>query len=361
MSNILYTWYRRYFSDPEAIVLIVTLLFFVFLFWLFGTILAPLLVSIVIAYLLDGLVKSFRRTRLPHIVAVSLTTILFIGFVLILLLLLLPLLWQQLTNLFNELPNIVLKTQSLLSTLPEQYPSLVSHAQINAATNSLKSEIGNYGKVIVSFSIASIPGVIQVIVYAVLVPLLVFFLLKDKATILNWLGQFAPKKSKVLTQVWAEVNTQIANYVRGRILEMLIVSIVTAVTFKIFGLQYALLLGALVGIATIIPYIGAVVATIPVVIIAFVQWGWGAHFAYLIIAYTIISILDSNVLVPLLFSGTMNLHPVAIIVAVVFFGGLWGFWGLFFAIPLATVVNATIKAWPKRSIVQDNSSQMGDH
>lgn len=148
-------------------------------------------------------------------------------------------------------------------------------------------------------------------------------------------------------QVWREANAQMANYVRGRILEMLIVSVVTAITFKIFDLQYALLLGAIVGIATIIPYIGAVISTIPVVIIAFVQWGWSAHFAYLMIAYTVISILDSNVLVPLLFSETMDLHPVAIIVAVIFFGGIWGFWGLFFAIPLATLARSILVAWPR--------------
>ena len=67
----------------------------------------------------------------------------------------------------------------------------------------------------------------------------------------------------------------------------------------------------------------------------------------MMIAYAIIQALDGNVLVPLLFSEALNLHPVAIIVAILVFGGLWGFWGIFFAIPLATVVQAVLKAWPR--------------
>jgi len=85
--------------------------------------------------------------------------------------------------------------------------------------------------------------------------------------------------------------------------------------------------------------------------IAYFQWGWTASFGYVLIAYGIIQALDGNVLVPLLFSEVVNLHPVAIIVAVLVFGGVWGFWGIFFAIPLATLVQAVLKAWPKKEIV----------
>jgi putative permease len=65
-------------------------------------------------------------------------------------------------------------------------------------------------------------------------------------------------------------------------------------------------------------------------------------------AYLVIQVLDGNVLVPLLFSEAVNLHPVAIVIAVLFFGGVWGLWGVFFAIPLATMVNALLSAWPAR-------------
>lgn len=95
-----------------------------------------------------------------------------------------------------------------------------------------------------------------------------------------------------------------------------------------------------------IPYIGAAAVTVPVAIVALFQWGLTPQFYTLLIAYGIIQALDGNVLVPVLFSEAVNLHPVAIIIAVLVFGGLWGFWGVFFAIPLATLVKAVWKALP---------------
>ena len=109
----------------------------------------------------------------------------------------------------------------------------------------------------------------------------------------------------------------------------------------------------MVGFSVLIPYIGAAVVTIPIAFVAYVQWGWGWDFGQVIIAYAIIQALDGNVLVPLLFSEALNLHPVAIIVAILVFGGLWGFWGIFFAIPLATVVQAVLKAWPRAGKDED--------
>ena len=108
------------------------------------------------------------------------------------------------------------------------------------------------------------------------------------------------------------------------------------------------MLALTVGLSVLIPYIGAAVVTVPVALVAYFQWGFDSTFVWLIIAYFIIQFLDGNVLVPVLFSDVVNLHPVAIIVAILVFGGLWGFWGVFFAIPLATLVKALINVWPSR-------------
>jgi len=86
-----------------------------------------------------------------------------------------------------------------------------------------------------------------------------------------------------------------------------------------------------------------------VALIAYFQWGWGGDMAYALIAYAAIQIFDGNILAPLLLSGVVNLHPVAIIISVLMFGGLWGVWGVFFAIPLATLVNTLIKTWLLKS------------
>ena len=188
-------------------------------------------------------------------------------------------------------------------------------------------------------------------------PLLVYFFLKDKSRIIQWLTNYLPQDRSLAQKIWRDVDRQIGNYVRGKFIEILLVWIVTFITFTVMGLQFAMLLSVLVGLSVLIPFIGAVAMTFPVALIAYFQWGIGPDFTYVLIAYAVIQALDGNVLVPLLFSEAVNLHPVAIIVAVLVFGGLWGFWGVFFAIPLATLVQAILQSWP--TSVRDASPVVG--
>jgi putative permease len=185
-----------------------------------------------------------------------------------------------------------------------------------------------------------------VLVYLVVVPLLVFFILKDKALIINWFRRFLPEERGLAYSVWKEVDAKMGNYIRGKLLEIVIVGVATFIPLKYMGMNYAATMSLLVGLSVIIPYVGAVAVTIPVAMIAWFQWGASSDFVYLMIAYTVVQFMDGNVLVPLLFSEVVNMHPAAIIIAVLFFGGLWGVWGVFFAIPLATLVQAVINSWP---------------
>lgn len=150
----------------------------------------------------------------------------------------------------------------------------------------------------------------------------------------------------MLNKIWLEMNQQVANYVRGKVIEILIVGGASYISFVALGLNYAALLALLVGLSVVVPYIGAAVVTFPILLIGYFQWGWNSEFFTLFIVYTVIQALDGNVLVPLLFSEAVNLHPVAIILAVLVFGGFWGLWGVFFAIPLATLIKAVLNAWP---------------
>lgn len=231
--------------------------------------------------------------------------------------------------------------------LPESYPRFISEAQITDVIAMVRTEISSLGQQVLTWSLASVVGIITILVYLILVPLLVFFFLKDKYRIFRWIRKFLPADYSLATQVWLEVDHQTGNYIRGKFWEILIIWSITFGTFAYLGLQFAMLLGLMVGLSVIVPYIGAAVVTAPVAIIAFSQWGWSTEFLYLMGAYAIIQAVDGNVLVPLLFSEAVDLHPIAIIVAVLVFGGVWGFWGVFFAIPLATLVQAVLKAWPR--------------
>jgi len=345
--HIIRSWFRRYFSDPEAVLLFFILLFGFGLIILAGGILAPVLAGIVLAYLLEWVVARLVRWKVPRLPAVLLVFLGFIGLLLLLLGVLLPLLWTQLTALFEELPKVITKAQQALLWLSNRFPAVFSQQQIDELANSMGADIRSWGKVVLSVSLSSIAGLITWIVYLVLVPLLVFFFLKDRRKLLGWLARFLPHDRGILRQVSSEVNRQIGNYIRGKVAEIVIVSVATYIVFWFFELQYSVLLAALVGLSVLIPYVGGVVITIPVAVVAYLQWGWSSHAGYLLLVYLIVQGLDANLLIPLLFSEAVNLHPVAIIVATLFFGGVWGFWGVFFAIPLATLVKAVLTAWPR--------------
>lgn len=347
MLQMIQKWFHRYFSDPEAILLLFILVFGFSLIIFLGHILAPVLAGIVIAYLLEWIVAHLQEWKIPRLAAVIIVFCAFLGILFFAFMGLLPLMWKQMAALFDELPQMVTKVQQTLLILTVRFPDLFSKDQLWDVINSMGSDIRNWGKVVVTASVSSITGIIIWLVYLVLVPLLVFFFLKDRNQLIAWLSHFLPKKRGVLQKVSIEVNQQIGNYVRGKVVEILLVGISTYLVFWFFGLEYSVLLASLVGLSVLIPYVGAVVITIPVTLVAYLQWGWNPQFGYLMLFYLIVQGLDANILVPLLFSEAVNLHPVAIIVATLFFGGIWGFWGVFFAIPLATLVKAVINAWPK--------------
>ena len=150
----------------------------------------------------------------------------------------------------------------------------------------------------------------------------------------------------MLSQVWSEMDVQLSNYVRGKVLEIFIVGVAAAILFASFGLNYGALLAVLVGLSVLIPFVGAFSVTIPIVIIGLLQFVL-AQFYLLIGLYLLLQFIDGNLLVPIIFSEAVKLHPIIIILAVFIFGSMFGFWGVFFSIPLATFIKAVWNAWPK--------------
>ena len=348
MIKTIRDWYHRTLSDPEVVILSILLLLGLGVVVFLGGMLAPVLAGIVIAFLLEGVVRILQRARLPRMPSVVIVFALFLTALLLVLFGLLPLLSRQLTELIGELPAMISKGQHLLMALPERYPNFISSDQIAELLTGIRGEIGGLGQRALSYSLSSLVGLLTLLVYLVLLPLLVFFFLKDKRQILTWVNNYLPRQRGLTNRVWADVEVQIANYVRGKFIEVLVIWSVSYLAFIYLGLEYAMTLSLAVGLSVIIPYIGAVVVTLPIAMIAFFQWGWTNEFFYLMVTYGVIQALDGNLLVPVLFSEVVNLHPIAIIVAVLFFGGIWGFWGVFFAIPLATLVQAVLTAWPRR-------------
>ena len=356
--HLLTSWFKRTFADPQVVILGIVLVAGFAIVLGLGRILAPVFASIVIAYLLEAVVTRLQMLGLSRLASVLLVFLLFLASLFFLLFGLVPMLTRQLTQLVQQIPNYITQGQELLLQLPQRYPQMVSEDQVQQLINSVGNELALAGQQFLTWSLTSVGTVVGLLVLLVLIPVLVFFLLKDKQQLIDWFKGYLPVDRRLVSSVWADVEAQIANYVRGKAGEIVIVGSVTYVTFVLLGLQYSALLATAVGFSVLIPYIGAAVITLPIAFVAYFQWGWSWEFGQVMIAYAIIQALDGNVLVPLLFSEALNLHPVAIIVAILVFGGMWGFWGIFFAIPLATVVQAVLKAWPRAEQDEDPQEQI---
>ena len=340
-------WFARHFQNRQVVLLLVILAGFLVFVVLFARILAPVLGAVIIAYLLQGPVDRLKRLRVPHIFAVLIVFLGFLAFVVFSATAVIPPVFQQSTQLIEQAPVMLARTYELIMELPERYPDSVDADQVQEIFVTVRNQVITWTQNLLSYSVTSIVNVLEISVYLILVPVLLFFLMKDSHRLVAWCVKFLPSDRTLVAGIWSDVDRQIGNYVRGKVWEILIVGSVSYIAFLLLGVEYALLLAVLTGFSVLIPFIGAIAVTIPVAILAYFQFGFAYDTLWVIIAYIVIQQLDGNVLQPILYSEAVNMHPVAIIVAVLFFGGIWGFWGILFAIPLATVVQAVLKAWPK--------------
>jgi putative permease len=223
---------------------------------------------------------------------------------------------------------------------------LLTSDQITTFFQAVSSEASALTQNIVKSSISGIQSAITLLIYILLFPILVYFFLFDRKAILEGFLKVIPGERKMLVKIWEEMDVQLSNYVRGKTLEIFIVGACAAIIFSSLGLNYTALLSVLVGLSVVIPYVGAFAVTVPIVIIGLIQFGLTFDFGLLMILYLILQVLDGNLLVPIIFSDAVKLHPVVIILAVFVFGSMFGFWGVFFAIPIATFIKAVWNAWP---------------
>ncbi len=340
-------WVRRFFNDPQLVLLLFVVAAGVLSMLLFADMLAPAIAAVIIAFLLDGPVCFLTRRGITHWVSISLVFIIFVTLSVITLILVVPPLVGQVADVIEDSPAILTGVRDGLLNLQERFPDIISRAQVDDIYNRITNEVANLGPAILQYSLSGLTGAVTLVVYLVLVPLMVFFFLKDKLLILGWAGGFFPADKPLVEDVWREVVQRAGDYARGKVYEILIFATAAFVVYHIIGLRYATLLAVMTGLSVLIPYIGAAAATLPIALVAYFQWGWSSEMATAVGAYLVLQAIDGNILSPLLFSEVVKLHPNAIIVAVLGFGGLWGFWGVFFAIPLATITNAVIRAVQK--------------
>ena len=348
MIKLIKDWYTDNFTDPNQVSLALVLIFSIIVTYILVQTIAPILVAIVLAYMLEGLVQHLMKiTKATRHFSVIVVFFLFLIISILTLFMLLPLLLDQLTLLVKSLPEIFNKSKQLILGLYDEN-EYIPKDYIDNIFLGLQGETSKVGNSIFTFSLASAGGLFAIIVYAILVPIMIFFMLFDKEIINSWIARFFPKKLELTRRAYLELNLKIGNYIRCKFIEIMIVWISSFILFFSLGLNYSLLLSFLCGLSVIIPYVGMIAVTIPIILVAYFQWALGSEFWYVIIGHLLIQAVDGNVVVPILFSDAVNIHPFAILLSILFFGSVWGIWGVFFAIPLAVLISTILNVWPER-------------
>ena len=321
-------WIGRHLGGAEAIFLLIIVLASVLLVEFASHILAPLLASLVVAFLLQRVVDRLELLGCPHGIAVSLTTLLLIVLLYGSLLVMAPVVWRQFGALYDSLPRIQVAVVQLVAALDQSLGGVFGENAALQAGDFIQQQFRRWGGALIGSGFSTLSNIATVLIYLFLVPLMSHFLLQDKEQIMQWFrSHLLPARNERLEPIWHELKQQMGNYVQGKFTEILLVGLISYAVFIVNRLEYAALLAVAVGLSVVIPYVGAAIVTVPVLLLGYAQWGLNAPFFYLCAAYFLIQILDGNLLVPLLFSEAVSLHPVVIIMAVVVFGNLWGLLG----------------------------------
>lgn len=326
--------------------LILIILFLSCLFIMFKShFFLPVIISIFLSHFLNKVSNILKNSGVNRKWTFILTYFLFLTVFSLILFILLPNVSKKILDFFNDLPIMIQKIKILINKLTEKYPLVFTYEQTNFLFSNVISYAQSFTKTLITASIISIFIITKWILYIFLIPILVFFLLKDHIFIIKWFRQIMPEKTNFLEKIWNETHQQIGNYARGKLIEFFIITLTSFILFKYYNLIYYDLFAVIVGISVVIPYIGTVIISIPIILVSIIQFGMSQDFLYFNLIYIIIQFLDGNVLVPVLFSEVVNLHPLSIILSVIIFGFIFGFYGIIFAIPLGVLAKAIINLY----------------
>lgn len=316
---------------------------------IFADVLLPAFLALAGAYLLERPVLWLQRFAIPREYAVMLAMLALVGLLWWLLAALFPLVWQQGQAFLQALPELASTGRSYLEQFWSTQPAWLNERQLTLLLQQLESQSLNFLNSLLASSLSGVAGVFYLLVYLVLLPMMMFFLLKDKAVLLLGLQQQFPGSSALLTPVWRQLDHQLLGYIRGKLLELVLLALSCYLLFSLFALPYALLLALLVGVSVFVPYLGIAVVTVPVVLVTVGHWGLSSTSSWLLFSYLLLQLLDAYLLVPWLFGRVVAINPVYIMLALLVFGGLFGFWGVVLAIPLASLLKVLLQAFAPES------------
>jgi predicted PurR-regulated permease PerM len=314
-----------------------TALFLVVL-WLLGNVMLPFLVGGAIAYFLDPIADRLQRAGLSRVAATSLISVIMLLVTVLLILAVIPTLINQLTALINAAPDIFKQLQAFLT---DRFPELSDETStIRQTLQSIGTTIQQRGAELAETLIGSALSVISAVVFIVVVPVVAFYMLLDWDKMIARVDSWLPRDhAPTVRQLALEIDRVLAGFVRGQISVCLALGTFYAAALMLAGLQFGLIVGAIAGAITFIPYIGSLVGGTLAIGLALFQF-WGDWFSIGLIAgiFALGQFLEGNIITPRLVGNSVGLHPVWLLFALSAFGSLFGFVGMLVAVPVAAAI-----------------------
>lgn len=313
----------------------VAALIFLAVLWVLGNVMLPFVMGGAIAYFLDPVADWLERHGLSRVMA-TITITLFATIVFALgVLLLLPTLVQQTSDLFETVPELVHQFSAFLI---ERFPDLLdSESTISKSLMSFGQTLQSKGGEVLNTVLSSAAGLVNVVMLLVLVPVITFYLLIDWDQMVARINDLLPRDHAPTIRVLAgQIDKTLASFIRGQGTVCLILGTFYAIGLMLVGLQFGLVVGAIAGLLTFIPYVGALVGGCLAIGLALFQfWGEWIWIAAVVAIFFVGQFLEGNVLTPKLVGGSIGLHPVWLIFSLSAFGSLFGFVGMLIAVPVA--------------------------
>ena len=311
---------------------------FLVLLWSLGNVLLPFLVGGALAYFLDPVADRLERAGLSRVAATTVISLIAVLLVILLVLAVIPTLVNQLTALINAAPDIARRLQGFLL---ERFPDLAdSTSTIRQTLAEIGAAIQARGAELANGILSSALGVISAIVFIVVVPVVAFYLLLDWDNMLARIDAMLPRDhAPTVRRLAREIDAVLAGFVRGQVSVCLALGSFYAVALMAAGLQFGLIVGAIAGAITFIPYVGSIIGgTLAVGLALFQFWGDWVQIGIIAAIFAFGQFIEGNVLTPKLVGKSVGLHPVWLLFALSAFGSLFGFAGLLIAVPVAAAI-----------------------
>ena len=316
------------------------------LFYLLAPVLTPFIAAGLLAYIGDPLADRLQKFRLPRtvaVVSVFLLTFLFLG---LLILLVGPLIKQQISALFAALPSIVSQIEQVWMPTVANFLGLEigENVGLGAFLSEYKDMAGSWGGTLL-VSVTSTGSMVAAAVLSLfLIPILTFYLLRDWDRLIAHFGALVPDSQRdTVFELARETDEVLGAFLRGQLLVMFALSVIYSLGLTLVGLKFAIAIGVVAGLVSFVPYLGFVfgigIASLTVALEPNPLW----HLVGVIATFTIAQMIEGTVLTPKLVGGRIGLHPVMVIFAIAAGGQLFGFFGILLALPAAAVLSVLIR------------------